>query len=290
MEILNASKSARCLRNIKCSPPHDPGLDPRVINTIERSPASVGFWTPPRSLISVPPPLSFFSSISASRQRNLHMKEQRSIQWGGTNGLSSVTFYRTELLCPDFFFFFFFALWILRGHSVCLLMKFFLFFFFLLLLQKRWSGAASLGEAWDRLNATHRSRGKDYYMGCVWFFPDLSGFGITFFGMEGRDFAAPAHLLSERGALVHRAASRIAPSGHSSVQHAGHFPPGKYYPSHIPMAPHSGQSKIGYVVLVTKECSWWNVKFFFLLFSESLLFQNNRIWRACVVVVPDPCF
>lgn len=60
--------------------------------------------------------------------------------------------------------------------------------------------------------------------------------------MEGRDFAAPAHLLSERGALVHRAASRIAPSGHGSVQHAGHFPPGKYYPSHIPMAPHSGQS------------------------------------------------
>lgn len=51
---------------------------------------------------------------------------------------------------------------------------------FFLLLQKRWSGAASLGEAWDRLNATHRSRGKDYYMGCVWFFPDLSGFGITF--------------------------------------------------------------------------------------------------------------
>ncbi|KAM7371932.1 hypothetical protein PAMP_009132 [Pampus punctatissimus] len=59
--------------------------------------------------------------------------------------------------------------------------------------------------------------------------------------MEGRDFAAPAHLLSERGALVHRAASRIAPSGHSSVQHAGHFPPGKYYPSHIPMAPHTGR-------------------------------------------------
>ncbi|KAK5884944.1 hypothetical protein CesoFtcFv8_018707 [Champsocephalus esox] len=57
--------------------------------------------------------------------------------------------------------------------------------------------------------------------------------------MEGRDFAAPAHLLSERGALVHRAASRIAPSGHGSVQHGGHFTPGKYYPSHIPMAPHS---------------------------------------------------
>uniref|UniRef100_A0A3Q2Y5Q0 BAH domain and coiled-coil containing 1a n=1 Tax=Hippocampus comes TaxID=109280 RepID=A0A3Q2Y5Q0_HIPCM len=57
--------------------------------------------------------------------------------------------------------------------------------------------------------------------------------------MEGRDFAAPAHLLTERGALVHRATSRIAPSGHSSVQHTGHFPAGKYYPSHIPMAPHS---------------------------------------------------
>ncbi|XP_034046026.1 BAH and coiled-coil domain-containing protein 1 [Thalassophryne amazonica] len=63
--------------------------------------------------------------------------------------------------------------------------------------------------------------------------------------MEGRDFAAPAHLLSERGALVHRAASRIAPSGHGSVQHAGHFPPGKYYPSHIPMAPHSGSGLMG---------------------------------------------
>ncbi|CAL8288432.1 unnamed protein product [Boreogadus saida] len=60
--------------------------------------------------------------------------------------------------------------------------------------------------------------------------------------MEGRDFASPAHLLSERGALVHRAASRIAPSGHGSVQHAGHFQPGKYYPSHIPMAPHSVDS------------------------------------------------
>ncbi|XP_033826294.1 BAH and coiled-coil domain-containing protein 1 isoform X2 [Periophthalmus magnuspinnatus] len=63
--------------------------------------------------------------------------------------------------------------------------------------------------------------------------------------MEGRDFAAQAHLLSERGALVHRAASRIAPSGHGSVQHAGHFPPGKYYPSHIPMAPHSGSGLMG---------------------------------------------
>ncbi|KAF4092651.1 hypothetical protein AMELA_G00023250 [Ameiurus melas] len=57
--------------------------------------------------------------------------------------------------------------------------------------------------------------------------------------MESRDFGAPAHLLSERGALVHRAASRITSSGHSSVQHAAAFPPGKYYPSHLPMATHS---------------------------------------------------
>ncbi|MGH0121569.1 UNVERIFIED_CONTAM: hypothetical protein FKN15_040696 [Acipenser sinensis] len=57
--------------------------------------------------------------------------------------------------------------------------------------------------------------------------------------MEGRDFAPPPHLLSERGALVHRAASRITSAGHSSMQHPGHFQPGKYYPSPIPMAPHS---------------------------------------------------
>lgn len=129
-----------------------------------------------------------------------------------------------------------------------------IFFFknhdFLLLWQKRWSGASfSAGEAYDRLNATHRSGGKDYYMGCIWFSwpaPVRISDYSTFLGMEGRDFAAPAHLLSERGALVHRAASRIAPSGHSSVQHAGHFPPGKYYPSHIPMAPHSGESVHAY--------------------------------------------
>ncbi len=45
--------------------------------------------------------------------------------------------------------------------------------------------------------------------------------------MEGRDFSAPAHLLSERATLVHRAASRISSSGHGSVQHAPHFPAGK---------------------------------------------------------------
>ncbi|XP_028841986.1 BAH and coiled-coil domain-containing protein 1 isoform X2 [Denticeps clupeoides] len=66
--------------------------------------------------------------------------------------------------------------------------------------------------------------------------------------MEGRDFAAPAHLLSERGALAHRAAAaaaRISSAGHGSVQHAGHFPAGKYYPSHIQMAAHSGSGLVG---------------------------------------------
>ncbi|CAM4422762.1 unnamed protein product [Leuciscus chuanchicus] len=60
--------------------------------------------------------------------------------------------------------------------------------------------------------------------------------------MEGRDFSSPAHLLSERATLVHRAASRVSSSGHGAVQHPPHFPPGKYYPSHLPMAAHSGQA------------------------------------------------
>lgn len=153
-------------------------------------------------------------------------------------------------------------------------------FFFSLSWQKRWSGASFLaGEACDRLNATHRSEGKDYYMGCIWFsWPALSGFRITQHssGMEGRDFAAPAHLLSERGALVHRAASRIAPSGHSSVQHAGHFPPGKYYPSHIPMAPHSGKSNTTITKLYGDVCSYS------IVLKRSV---DARLWPACVAVL-----
>ncbi|XP_010904383.2 BAH and coiled-coil domain-containing protein 1 isoform X2 [Esox lucius] len=62
--------------------------------------------------------------------------------------------------------------------------------------------------------------------------------------MESRDFAPPHHLLTERAALVHHAASRIAPGGHNTVQHPAHFQPGKYY-SHISMAPHSGASFMG---------------------------------------------
>uniref|UniRef100_H3D5Q5 BAH domain and coiled-coil containing 1 n=1 Tax=Tetraodon nigroviridis TaxID=99883 RepID=H3D5Q5_TETNG len=57
--------------------------------------------------------------------------------------------------------------------------------------------------------------------------------------MESRDFAPPHHLLTERGALVHSAASRMAPGGHGSAQHPAHFQPGKYYSSHLSMGPHS---------------------------------------------------
>uniref|UniRef100_H2LF47 BAH domain and coiled-coil containing 1 n=1 Tax=Oryzias latipes TaxID=8090 RepID=H2LF47_ORYLA len=63
--------------------------------------------------------------------------------------------------------------------------------------------------------------------------------------MESREFAPPHHLLTERSALVHSAASRMAPGGHGSVQHPAHFQPGKYYSSHLSMGPHSGASFMG---------------------------------------------
>ncbi|XP_053700897.1 BAH and coiled-coil domain-containing protein 1 isoform X1 [Synchiropus splendidus] len=63
--------------------------------------------------------------------------------------------------------------------------------------------------------------------------------------MESRDFAPPHHLLTERSALVHGAASRMSSGGHSSVQHPAHFQPGKYYSAHLAMAPHSGASFMG---------------------------------------------
>lgn len=62
--------------------------------------------------------------------------------------------------------------------------------------------------------------------------------------MDGRDFAPPPpHLLSERGSLGHRsaaAAARLAPAG-PTAQPAAHFQPGKYFPSPLPMASHTGQ-------------------------------------------------
>ncbi|KAI4873192.1 hypothetical protein NFI96_019314 [Prochilodus magdalenae] len=57
--------------------------------------------------------------------------------------------------------------------------------------------------------------------------------------MEGRDFAPPPHVLAERSPLLHRAAARSAP------QHPGHFQPGKYYPPHLPVPPHSGTGLMG---------------------------------------------
>ncbi|XP_027705969.1 LOW QUALITY PROTEIN: BAH and coiled-coil domain-containing protein 1 [Vombatus ursinus] len=67
--------------------------------------------------------------------------------------------------------------------------------------------------------------------------------------MDGRDFAPPSHLLSERGSLGHRsaaaaaAASRLAPAG-PAVQHPAHFPPGKYFQSPLPMATHTASSRL----------------------------------------------
>uniref|UniRef100_A0A8C6VFY9 BAH domain and coiled-coil containing 1 n=1 Tax=Naja naja TaxID=35670 RepID=A0A8C6VFY9_NAJNA len=58
--------------------------------------------------------------------------------------------------------------------------------------------------------------------------------------MDGRDFAPPPPLLAERG---HRnSSSRLASAGHNSVQHGGHFQPGKYFPSPISMATHTAGS------------------------------------------------
>uniref|UniRef100_A0A8C5RDE9 BAH domain and coiled-coil containing 1 n=1 Tax=Laticauda laticaudata TaxID=8630 RepID=A0A8C5RDE9_LATLA len=58
--------------------------------------------------------------------------------------------------------------------------------------------------------------------------------------MDGRDFAPPPPLLAERG---HRnGSSRLASAGHNSVQHGGHFQPGKYFPSPISMATHTAGS------------------------------------------------
>ncbi|XP_053425292.1 BAH and coiled-coil domain-containing protein 1 isoform X2 [Nycticebus coucang] len=63
--------------------------------------------------------------------------------------------------------------------------------------------------------------------------------------MDGRDFAPPPHLLSERGSLGHRsaAAARLAPAG-PATQPPAHFQPGKYFPSPLPMASHTASSRL----------------------------------------------
>ncbi|XP_073742203.1 BAH and coiled-coil domain-containing protein 1 isoform X1 [Callorhinus ursinus] len=67
--------------------------------------------------------------------------------------------------------------------------------------------------------------------------------------MDGRDFAPPPHLLSERGSLGHRsaaaaaAAARLAPAG-PAAQPPAHFQPGKYFPSPLPMASHTAGSRL----------------------------------------------
>ncbi|KAL9833866.1 BAH and coiled-coil domain-containing protein 1 isoform 1-T4 [Geothlypis trichas] len=60
--------------------------------------------------------------------------------------------------------------------------------------------------------------------------------------MDGRDFAPPPRLLSERGSLGHRhGTGRVAGSAHGAVQPPGHFQPTKYFPAPISMATHTGQ-------------------------------------------------
>ncbi|XP_072736861.1 BAH and coiled-coil domain-containing protein 1 isoform X3 [Ciconia boyciana] len=61
--------------------------------------------------------------------------------------------------------------------------------------------------------------------------------------MDGRDFAPPPRLLSERGSLGHRhGAGRVAGSAHGAVQPPGHFQPTKYFPAPIAMATHTAGS------------------------------------------------
>ncbi|KAM6111319.1 LOW QUALITY PROTEIN: BAH and coiled-coil domain-containing protein 1 [Pterocles gutturalis] len=63
--------------------------------------------------------------------------------------------------------------------------------------------------------------------------------------MDGRDFAPPPRLLSERGSLGHRhGAGRVAGSAHGAVQPPGHFQPTKYFPAPISMATHTAGSSL----------------------------------------------
>ncbi|KAM7381906.1 hypothetical protein PAMA_012658 [Pampus argenteus] len=78
--------------------------------------------------------------------------------------------------------------------------------------------------------------------------------------MESRDFAPPHHLLTERSALVHSAASRMAPGGHGSVQHPAHFQPGKYYSSHLSMGPHSAVDEPQTDSAPLYQCTTWGTR------------------------------
>lgn len=106
---------------------------------------------------------------------------------------------------------------------------------------------------------------------------DLS---VLLAGMESRDFAPPHHLLTERSALVHSAASRMAPGGHGTVQHPAHFQPGKYYSAHLSMGPHSGQCERG-SFHVYKWHVWFKKKVSYSLFSPlKHMFSILQSWEA----------
>lgn len=107
---------------------------------------------------------------------------------------------------------------------------------------------------------------------------DLS---VLLTGMESRDFAPPHHLLTERSALVHSAASRMAPGGHGSVQHPAHFQPGKYYSSHLSMGPHSGQLwTLLLLACMNGECVFWGKKVSSCLLSEAYVLHIPNLGRS----------
>ncbi|XP_043941003.1 BAH and coiled-coil domain-containing protein 1 [Protopterus annectens] len=84
---------------------------------------------------------------------------------------------------------------------------------------------------------------KDYRLDLYLFSIFLGFTGVH--SMDGREFAPPPHLLPDRSSLAHRSAARITSATHSSVQHSGHFQPGKYFPPPIPMAPQAGSGLMG---------------------------------------------
>lgn len=171
--------------------------------------------------------------------------------------------------------------------------------------QKRWSGAMFLaGEACDRLNATHRSEGKDYYMGCIWFsWPAQSGFRITQHSSEWKDgisllrrtsyqSGAPWCTEPPLGSLPRATALYSMPV----TSRRGNTTPRTYQwlPTQV--------SKTIYWGFVTEVCSNWSVFLYHQQLSVSILAvvsnaplkplrykvcafisMNNRLWPACVV-------
>lgn len=150
---------------------------------------------------------------------------------------------------------------------------------FSFLIQKRWSGATFLaGEACDRLNATHRSEGKDYYMGYIWFsWPTLSGFRITQHSSEWKDeisllrrtsyqSGAPWCTEPPLGSLPRATALYSMPV----TSRRENITPRTY--QWLPT-----QVSRTYPTLASSQCSWWNV------YSHSGNIHPSQSWLLFVV-------